>query len=273
MAIGPAASRFRENSLLGISAGLAAALVAGGLCSWANFSQPVTTSVMAFAVAIPAAIELQIKDRRRDTTVDRARIKDGELRRPVGPVVTLLAATILVLDSAVALFSVSGFSALVRASRIGITTAKIVSPFFTVLPVMLLGLCLFLVASYASHYLGNHAYLWTTAAVGCALVGRELVVLGMSVSSMLEPLLREIGESLVDFLLSEAVTYLNFLFVCMAGVWFGRRHHAAFLARKLARMERKALPVATAMPLQTSAPNQITPVNLAPPNPRDRRLE
>lgn len=268
----PTTSRFRDNSLLGITAGLAAAVVAGTICSLAKFSQPVTTSVLAFAAALPAAIDLQIKNRQRDASVDTARIRDGELRRPVGLVVMLLAAAILLIDS-VAGGILGGFNDLVATSKIDINVARVVSPIFTSLPIMLLGLGYFLGSSYASHYLAKHPYGWTTAAVGCALVGRELAVFALSDSGGLKVVINEVGGSLTRFLLIEVAAYLCILVVCMTGVWFGVRRHDEFLAKKLARVERKIPLAAAARPTQASTPNQTVPVTLPPPNARDRRLE
>lgn len=123
---------------------------------------------------------------------------------------------------------------------------------------------MFFAAAYASHYLGKHPYLWTTAAVGCAFVVRELVVLVLK---------NTLGDSLSMWLLKVVGASLSFLVVCMAGVWFGRRHHDEFFAKKLARMERKASPPAAAAQQQAATLNQTRPTNLPAPTARDRRLE
>ena len=84
--------------------------------------------MLALAGAVPPAASLRIKSRRRDTNADIARIQRGELRRPVGLVVMLLAAAILLIDSAVGLM-VSGISSvvkhLVKTGEIGINTAEV----------------------------------------------------------------------------------------------------------------------------------------------------
>src|SRR5215469_10104678 len=96
----PAASRLQDNSLLGIVAGIVAAVAVGKLCSWAHLDQYTTSTVMSLALGLPAAIALKIQSRRRDANADIARLQRGELRRPVVLVVTVLAAAIVLLHTA-----------------------------------------------------------------------------------------------------------------------------------------------------------------------------
>jgi hypothetical protein len=124
---------------------------------------------------------------------------------------------------------------LTRAGENEISTAKVVAASLVGTVPVIFGMCLFLVSSYASHYFAKRPYLWTTTAVGCALAIRELVVL------MFKSALRQIDPSLAHWLLIEVVGYLLcVLFICMVGVWLGRRYHDEFIAKKLARMEGKA---------------------------------
>ncbi len=276
MTTGPAASRLQDNSLLGIGAGLVAVVAAGSVCNLAGFSQATTTSVMALAISVPAAVELQIKSRRRDTNVDIARIHRGELRRPVGLVVMLLAAAILLLDSASGAMMAgisTALNSLVAAGKIDISTAKMVSPLVGIQPVIL-GMCLFLVASYASHYFAKRPYLWTATAVGCALAIRELVVLGLGSVSAIKSVIKDIAGSLAGLLVAEVLAYLGILFICMVGAWLGRRYHDEFLTKKLARMEGKAArkaakqhqstPQSQTTATQASAQDSNAPQNSAP---------
>jgi hypothetical protein len=268
----PAISRFDDRSPLGLIAVLGATVVAGSLCAWAGLEPHVTSSVTAFAGALPAAIALHMKGRRRDINRDTARVRDGDLRRPVGLVVVLLAAAVLLLDTAVGAMAggIQGrIGDLIRAGIVETSTAQVVASLLTSFLFMLLGICLFLVASYASHYLGKYPYLWTAGAVGCALVVRVLAV-RVSWESMLKSAM---GVSIGMFLLGTIVFYLGVLVVCMAGAWFGRRHHDEFLATKLARMERKAPLLDAATQPQATATKQTAPANLPAPNARERRLE
>jgi hypothetical protein len=50
MTTGPAALRLQDNSLLGISAGVVAAVAAGSVCKWAGLPDPATTSVTVLAL-------------------------------------------------------------------------------------------------------------------------------------------------------------------------------------------------------------------------------
>jgi len=233
----PAASRFQDNSLLGIGAGIIAAVAVGKVCSWAHLDQYTTTTVMGLALGLPAALEVQIQSRRRDANVDIARIERGDLRRPVALVVMLLAAAIVLLHTAfesMTAYIQLALSHLPGAGKIYSNNTAEVWHGLSILPLTSFGMCLFLVASYASHYFAKRPYLWTATAVGCALAVKELVML------MLRNGIREKGGSLPGVLVAEVLIYLGFLVICMVGVWLGRRYHEAFLAKKLARMKDKA---------------------------------
>lgn len=258
MTTAPATSRLQDNSLLGLGAGVVAIAVAGYLCKLAGFPPEATTGVIAVTGSVPAAVELRIKSRRRDTNIDIARIQRGELRRPVGLVVMLLAAAIVLLDTALGAMTTgipSVLNLLMNAGKIEIGTAKVVVSFAGVLPIIA-GMCLFLIASYASHYFDKRPYLWTATAVGCALAIRELVLFGFRSTSAAKILIEMYG-SLAGLLLAAVLIYLGFLFICMVGVWLGRRYHDEFLAKKLARMEGNAVKEA-AKQHQSSLQNQTT---------------
>jgi len=253
MTTGPQALRLQDNSLLGIGAGVAAIVAAGYVCKWAGLPPESTTGVLALAGAVPPAAALRIKSRRRDTNVDIERIQRGELRRPVGLVVMLLAAAILLIDSAAGLME-SGISSvvnhLVRTGEIGINTGEVLGSFAGIFSISL-GLCFFLVASYASHYFAKRPYLWTAIAVGCALAVRELVLIALRSSSAIKGFVRGTVGEFGDLLAIAAVMNLGYLVICLVGTWFGRRYHDAFLAKKLARMEGKAAREAAKQPQST----------------------
>jgi hypothetical protein len=279
MTTGPAASRLQDNSLLGLGGGLVAIVAAGYVCSWAGFSQATTTSVMGLAIGAPAAVELRMKSRRRNIDVDIARIQRGELRRPVGLVVMLLAAAIILLDSGFALLmiDISGLINHVASSaKIEVTTANVVVAPLAGILMAIFGMCLFLISSYASHYFAKRPYLWTAAAVGCALAVREVVVvlLGSKSGSQVQNFARAAYGSLAGMLAAEVVASLGILFVCMVVAWLGRRYHDEFLAKKLAEMEGKAAREAAKQhqstqqsqttATQASAQDSSTPQNSAP---------
>jgi hypothetical protein len=260
MSTEPAALRLQDTSLLGIGAGLVAGVAAICVAKLLGFDDTQTTLVMPLVSAVPPALELQIKSRRRNKNVDIARIQRGDLRRPVGLVVMLLAAAIVLLDTAAGAIP-SGIGVLlqhlVSAGKIDINTAKVVAAPLGVVP-LIVGMCIFLVASYASHYFAKRPYLWTATAVGCALGIRELVVLSFASTSMLpKSAIEETYGSLSGFLVAEVLGYLIILFICMVGAWLGTRYHDEFLAHKLARMQAKAAREA-AKQHQSTLPSQTT---------------
>ncbi len=248
------APRLQDNSLLAIGAGVVAAVATGSVCKWAGLPDPATTSVTVLALGVPPAVELKINSRRRDTNVDIVHLQRGELRRPVGLVVMLLAAAIVLLDSAPGIITLG-----IALMRLVDKFPKVVlAPLLGSLPVIM-GMCLFLVASYASHYFATRPYLWTATAVGCAFAVRELVVLAMWSVSSFKSTVSETYGSLTGILVAEVVAYLGgLLFICMVGAWLGRRYHDAFLAKRLARMEGNAASEA-ADQHQSTRQNQTTP--------------
>lgn len=257
MTTGSTASRLQNDSLVGIGAGVIAILIAGSMCSWAKLDQQETTSVMALAIAVPPAVELKIKKRRRDTTIDVARIQRGELRRPVGLMVMLLGAAIVLIDSAVGAAMGSTQSVLEglgKQGKISDDTKALVVTSSTSFLLMAWGICLFLVACYASQYFATRPYLWTAIAVGWALAIRVAIVLALQSTSAVQAFVTDLG-ALSDLLVDVVLANLGYLFICLAGVWLGRRYHDAFLAKTLARMEGK---VAEEAPDQHSAPLAAT---------------
>jgi hypothetical protein len=225
-------SRFDDKSLLGLGAGLIAALLTGALCSWAKLPESVTGSVTAIAVAVPAALDLHLKSRRRDQAADAERVRRGMLRRPVGLVVAVLAAAILLADTLMGM-AVGAYVDLVGRDVISSDLAAILGPVFSSLPAAVLGVGVFLSAGYASHYCGRHPYRWVAAAVGCCLLLRTVIV-----SLWWEgPVAEMMGVSLRTALWMAAVYHLGLFALAMSGVWYGRRHHNEFLARELARLE------------------------------------
>ena len=230
----PAASRFHEGSILGIFAGLVSVVAVGLLCDATGAPYAVQSAATAGAVGLPAAIEYSIKARRRDKIKDVSRIRQGELRRPIGLVLAMFAAVLFLVDSMIGrTFAV----ALAEGYPVSHTTAIMLAIF----GVLIVGVFGFFASSYASHYLGKKPYLWTAVAVGSIFVLRVLLLL---VEYRVTPaedraVLAEYGV-MPRVLLRLFVAYLIYLGACLAGVWYGRRRHGEFLAKKLARMQSKA---------------------------------
>jgi Short C-terminal domain len=192
----PAAARFDQRSLMGVSTSIGAAVLVALVCTQLQAPPWVTGPLTAGAGALPAAIEYSRQGRRRNVTDDILRIRQGELRRPVGLVVVMLT------------------PALLLAAEFGAPGSLVA--FFS--------------ASYASHYLGKHPYRWTVVAAGMAYIIYTIVEATLG-----------IGKSLNGWLLVLDFAYpLTMLIASLAGTWYGRRHHDQFLAKKLARLERKA---------------------------------
>lgn len=254
MTTGPTALPLPNSSILGITAGALAAVAAGSFCKWAELPDPATTSVTVLALSVPPAVEFKLKSRHRNTAVEIARLERGELRRPVGLVVILLAALINLLDSGPGLVTL-GIATATKGLNGDI--AKVLMGFAGSL-YFVSGMCLLLAASYASHFLARRPYLWTAIAVGCALLIREV-----------KGFIKAIYGSSIVVLLAEAVCYLSgILFVCMVGVWVGGSYHEAFLAKQLARAKSKA-PEQDPSTLQSQTSAATHTLVQGPPAPQD----
>jgi hypothetical protein len=253
-----AASRFhREHSIIGIFAGIVSVVVVGFVCDAAGVPPMVRGAAAVSAFGLPAAIEYTIQARRRDKTADAARIRRGELRRPIGLVVIMFAAAFAVVlflvDSIIGrIFAI----AMADGYAISHSTAIVVTSF----AVLIVGVAGFFISSYASHYLGKKAYLWTAVTVGVVFVFRVLFVFGEYGVGTLE----EYGI-LVPVLFRLLVAPPIYLGACLAGTWYGRRHHDEFLANKLLRMQRNASR-ANATQQPSSTVNQTTPTDLLVPD-------
>jgi hypothetical protein len=218
----PAASPLNEHSLVGIGASLVLAVALGFLFNAIHAPDSVQSSVLAIAVGLPAAIAYRQQGRRRDKTEDAARIAQGELRRPVGLVVAMLAAALLL-------------TVLISGSIPTVIIGESTPAWLAFGCWFLIGAALgFVMSSYASHYLGKHPYRWTTVAAGIVTVLWASFGLTVSATS---------GDGWGTALLVLVTIFaslLPFVGACVGGAWYGKRHHAKFLQKKLARMKRKA---------------------------------
>lgn len=195
---------------------------------------PAIIAPMTLAIGLPTSIALSISRRRQEKLAAMTHSPADALRRPTAFVVMLFAATIYFLDS-----TVGAIQAALRAVAAGCDVvwgcvagtaghppprliADTLQELWTFAGFGCLALGLFLASSYASHFLGAHGYLWTAVTVGVALAIRAIVVFVV------------LGAS--DVMIMVALHHLLILLICLAGAWFGRRHHAEFVAHKLRRL-------------------------------------
>jgi hypothetical protein len=99
MTIQPIASRFEQRSLSGIVMGAVTASMLGLLCHSVRDLQPAAGSITGAGLLLPAAIDYALQSRRRDTSSEIDRIRQGDLSRPVVLVVPMLAAGLLLTDA------------------------------------------------------------------------------------------------------------------------------------------------------------------------------
>ena len=244
----PAVSRFEGHTLVGLGGSTVCAVTVGWLLASIHW---IPTSVMgsltAAAAYLPAAIDYYRQGRRRDRAEDIALMQKGELRRPVGLVVAMfvagLAVAIVVVPNAVLEVVVKTSEPLDGWGGRGGT--DVLGILFWIALLAIPPVALFVMSSYASHYLGAHPYRWTAVAVGCAFV--LFVAISMWNYPKYAPQWQEGGVRPQQFVLPffvasliSAVLCVIFLGTCWAGTRYGRRHHKQFVEKKLARLQRQA---------------------------------
>ncbi|BDY28949.1 SHOCT domain-containing protein [Mycolicibacterium mageritense] len=219
-----AASHFDERSLVGISTSASAAVAVGLICTYLDSPPEVTGTLVAAAGGLPAAIEYSLRTRQRDVVDDISSVKKGELQRPVGLLVVMHTATVLLIEAACALMPLPR----------GLSLAGMV-----MLSASICAVLAFLVASRVAHYLGEHPYRWTAVAVTAAYLIEAIIFLALNLafgdgnSGMpWSGWWRDVSFGFTYYLLA--------LVGSLAGAWYAGRRHATFLRRKLQRMERRA---------------------------------
>jgi hypothetical protein len=250
----PAAARFDRSSLIIVGISIGAAVVCGLVCAQLKLLPGVTGTLVSGAGALPAAIEYRLLGRRRNVTDEISRIRHGELRRPVGLVVVMLAAALFVAE----VMANAAVGARALASSLPSVT-------LVALTGLIAAALAFFIAWYASHYLGKHPYRWTVVAVG----GVFIIITAANLGSF------GAGWRFVLYLSSVTFAHSSLMLnASLAGVWCGRHRHDKFLAKKLARLERKAAKAATKRPesnpqsqatgMQASAQDSSAPQDLVP---------
>lgn len=219
-----AALRFRQGSLLGLCASFGVGVVVALVCGAAHMPPLIQGPVTASAAGLPAAVELSLQGRRRDLSEDAARIRQGELRRPIGLVVAILIAALFLAMSA-AFYFIEEIIAIQSPIRAQLEDLLIV---------LIVGSLGFVLASHASHYLGKHPYLVTAVAAG--IVPPVFV----AYATLTVPMRKGVLDTALFLVVFPVGLCLAFPGACLGGVWYGRRHHEKFLTKKLARVERKA---------------------------------
>jgi hypothetical protein len=191
--------RFSERSAAGVLVGSIALVVTGALCGALRVDPTVAQAATAGAGAVPAAVAL-VANRRSRTPEDVARIRSGQQERPIGLIVLLSAAALLIYDT---------IAGLVIGIMMAPQPMSLILSLITTVPV-------FFGAAWVAKYLGARPYLWMSVTVGVAFVVRSFIIVTV---------LPGLGfGDLVGFFLGLAlVFYALFLAVALAGTWYSRR--------------------------------------------------
>jgi hypothetical protein len=236
--------RFDQRTLLGICASIVSAGLAAGLTKAIGLPDYWQSSITAGAIGVPAAIELYVKSHRRDPEEDVALLRQGELRRPIAPVVIVeaLLLTIVYFGSSYPLFLIDVTNPWGRVLYIALTAAPIAAAI--------------VIALRASHYFGSRPNVWTSVAVFCATVFAPLVFTLRANTVFPGSTATDLSKFVNDAQFTQLAMAWTFgkgvvlLVVCLIGVRFGRARRDKFLRRLLARAERK---VARTKPVGPSA--------------------
>lgn len=211
----PDVDRERRKSGLALIA-VGAAVVMGLVTSVAKIDPTVSSALVTATGGIPAWIGYYRSQDRRDKKRDLAQLQRGELRRPVPLVVVLIACSLLAWDSIVGAIVLPLIAGSAHASSLQL------------LLLLLVEVGVFLICRHGSHYLGEHPYGWTSAAVLVMLVARILMIVVFYAAT---------GQhSLIPGILEGAWAHVVTLGVALAGVYVGRQGQAAFVAAKATRL-------------------------------------
>lgn len=221
----PPPSGPNPQSLSIVAASIVLATALGFLLNAIHAPESVQGSVLAVAVGLPAAVAYRRQSMHRDRAEDAAQIAQGQLRRPIGLVVTLLVSSLVLAWTLSAQIGLRFFRPAIGSwpawSLCGFAVAWVLS---------------FLLASYASHYIARHSYRWTAISAGLVSVVLVLAFVG-------DPFVqRAQGMALALKIVVFCVAVVGFVVACLAGTWHGRSHHDEFLKKKLERIEHNAAP-------------------------------
>ncbi|MGW5109311.1 DUF2510 domain-containing protein [Nocardia sp. NPDC004123] len=244
-----------EHSVYGLGASIACAIAIGYLAAAAHLPAPVQGTLVSTGLALPAAIHYQVRTRRRSPAADIADIRQqGWPQRPIGLVVALFVAALFFVDS------IGG----VLISAGGTDNDPGATIVIMAIVIALVGIGMAFVSARASHYLRDHPYLWTMAAVGLALVLRILIL-----AVAWHALTADMGDNAPPFsseLLPLFLAYAVILSFCLAGAFCGRRRHDQFVAARLAKLEKAGLqPLLGQQAFTRPYPRPTGPTQAVPP--------
>lgn len=215
--VAEAKPRFSEQSPVGVLVGVAALLLTAAICGILRIDQGVASTATAVAGAVPATIALIANRKRRNLQRDVTQIRAGNLDRPVGLIVVLATAALLVYDT------IAG----ILIALLGLDTTG------TLLVTLVGTVGVFFAAAWLSNYLGPRPYLWMTVIVVATFAVRTLIV-GISLSFVIQVF----GADMIGYLyLGVVIGHLLYLLAALLGTRFGRRHYNEFLKRKAAEVE------------------------------------
>jgi hypothetical protein len=198
-----------EKSLADLGLSVAALFITVWVCKAAELDSNITTGLSGMAVLLPAAIKANVKKQQLTSQQEVAALEGGHMGRPLGLVLSLFIGAIIILDS------VGGYLAISLAVDSPRNAETIIYTGTAILAVVV-----FLIASYASHYMGDEPYLWTAVGIGGVVVVR-LAILGLF-------------DLLVDpWIQGVIVGHLIYLVAALAGTWYGRQNHDKFIAARL----------------------------------------
>lgn len=200
------------------------AVIVGVLSSVAGAPEPVQAALVATSAGIPAAVAYHRQKMRIDPQEDIARIRNGELKRPIGLVVTLFTLAIMLADSIVGAVIGFIFGAAISGDPERAESAAALGTTLSIIGLLAMSAAAFAIASHASHYLGEKPYMWAGMAFAVNFIIRAIVI-------------TLLGVPLGPFFL---LFYGAILAAMFAGIKYGQRTHQQFLMRKLARMQQHA---------------------------------
>ena len=209
---------FYEKSFVGIALSAVAIFATIWICHAASAPPEVSQTASAVALGVPTATYYALRGRSRNKTADAAALARGELDRPVGLVITLTAAGLLLLDTILGIAGAVFFDV----------------PALEIIVYLVAAAAVVLGSLFASVRLGSHPYRGMLIAVAVALAAR-LVILASLMSTALEALGAPADFAPVLYVIV-IVTYLLYLGLALLGVRLGATLRRSYIANRLARL-------------------------------------
>jgi hypothetical protein len=237
-----------NRSVIGVGLSMATAMLVGSICAWLRVESTVQSALVAAAAALPAAIAYDLGRRKRDSILRLQQLRRGELQPSFGLTMMLLVAAffggLVFVDAAARIAS----ALLIDSVAADPTSAAAYLALFLVSVFLLYAIACGVTvwaSARASHYFGDHPYMWTLRAwlifAAMTMIWTLINVLTAdeqtSVTTGLQTEMPWWVTGAIAVLASPLSVLPNLGFALL-GTMLGRRRRTAYISAKAERLSR-----------------------------------